>query len=91
MDKELEKKFAALADDMLKDFREMPLENMEEVLDFNEDEESIFNMIYNAKSFLENGGLRFRSRSREITCYNRRIRKAPQKHIAFVVSSLISR
>lgn len=49
MDKELEKKFAALADDMLKDFREMPLENMEEVLDFNEDEESIFSQEFSGE------------------------------------------
>ena len=53
MDKELENKFATLADDMLKSFSEMSDENLEDVLDFNEDEQYLFDMIYNAKSLLD--------------------------------------
>ena len=53
MDKEIDDKLVTLVDDLMKNLTEIPAEGLEDALDFNEDEQYIFDMIYNSKSLLE--------------------------------------
>ena len=53
MDKEIDTKFAAVVDDLMKNLTDIPAEELEDALDFNEDEQYIFDMIYNSKSLIE--------------------------------------
>ena len=50
MDKELDKKFAAIADAMIESYKSIEVE--EEDMDFNEDEDYVFNHLFEAREHL---------------------------------------